>query len=638
MKHLIMGTAGHVDHGKTSLIKALTGVDCDTHKEEKKRGITINLGFSNLELSEKESIGIVDVPGHADFVHTMVGGASGIDFVMLVISADSGVMPQTIEHLNIMKVLGVKRGLIALNKADLLEPELLDITREEISDFVKGTFLEGAPIVPVSAVTGDGISELKASIKHIYDSVEPRDHGEVFRLFIDRIFTVSGFGTVVTGSVISGALSKGDNAYLLPGEKELRVRRLERHGQEVDKVVAGDRASINLVGLERSDFKRGMIISDRVLNSTNMLDAHLTLFDDSKEFELWNQVEFHLGTYEAQARIHLINKDKLKPGEDALIQIKLSRPLVASIDDNFVIRSTSSDKTLGGGRIIDAQPLHHRRRTKKLIDSMTRIASGELADLIGIQLAKSMDALSSKELASILNVSGDEIEKVMISGIGEKVLVFGSEDNHVAVQKSLVEHVQSRIITSIAGYHKRSSFDEKGMTIEELMSNLSIEKDSSFYVVLENLLNELVNSEKIKKVQNTWASSEHKVDISPQMKKDISFIENYLKNSGMQVPLMSELVPACKRQRIDEKQINKILHYLVRSNKAYKIEEHYMHAVIVDGCRQKLVEHLKKESDGVTVAKFRDLVSGNRKICLLLIGQYDEEGTTVRDGNVRRLA
>jgi selenocysteine-specific elongation factor len=327
MKHLIMGTAGHVDHGKTSLVKALTRIDCDTHVEEKKRGITIHLGFAHLDLGDGETLGIVDVPGHKDFIHTMVGGASGIDFVLLVIAADSGIMPQTREHLNIMRILGIKRGIIVLTKADLVDTELLAMVREEVRELVAGTFLENAPMVDVSAKTGAGLEALQDAIRTLVQQSEAKPEAGVFRLFVDRIFTVSGFGTVVTGSVLSGKVRTGDTLYLLPGKEDgYRVRRLERHGAEVSEIVAWDRSSINLVGLEKADFRRGMLLSDRLLRASTMIDARLEIYEPEVALGHWSQVIFHVGTHEQQARLHLLDKDKLKAGETALVQIHLREP------------------------------------------------------------------------------------------------------------------------------------------------------------------------------------------------------------------------------------------------------------------------------------------------------------------------
>jgi selenocysteine-specific elongation factor len=379
MKHLIIGTAGHIDHGKTSLIRMLTGIDCDTHKEEKQRGITINLGFSYLNLPEGESVGIIDVPGHKDFINTMIGGACGIDLVMLVIAADSGIMPQTVEHMNIISALGIKKAVIALTKSDLVDEELIEMAEFEITDFLSKTPLKDAPIVRVSAVTGIGKEELIRTIGDAISGIEERETGKLFRMYIDRIFSVKGFGSVVTGSVMSGSLSSGQDVFLLPvSNQKLRVRSIERHGITVERVIAGDRAAINLIGLKREDFERGMILCDKPVESTQMIDAWVQLFDKDISLPIWSNIIFISGTFECQARMHLLNKDKVKGNEDAIAQIHLTKPAVLMSKDKFIIRNSSEDKTLGGGYIIETFTLHHRRRTARLTDELTTVSTGIL--------------------------------------------------------------------------------------------------------------------------------------------------------------------------------------------------------------------------------------------------------------------
>jgi len=490
MKHLIMGTAGHIDHGKTALIKALTDIDCDTHKEEKKRGITINLGFAHLDLTSGDSIGIVDVPGHRDFVHTMVGGATGIDFVLLVIAADSGVMPQTREHLQIMSILGIKQGIIALTKIDLIEDkELLEITKTEIRELVRGTFLEHSPIVEVSAKTNSGLDTLKEKINELFPMVEERSSEGFFRMFIDRFFTISGFGTVVTGSVMSGHLKIKDKAYLLPGKKkELIVRRLERHGKEVSEIKAGDRASINLAGMSKEDFKRGMIVSNKILKATDLLDAKFELFEKNIEFGIWIQVIFHTGTYENQARIHLIDKNKLRAGETAMIQIHLQTPCVLRHGDRFVIRNSSSDITLGGGTVIDANPLRHRRRPEKLIRKMTSIARGHLSELIISEVKKFHQAIKSKEIAFNLNTSKDEIEKNIIKKLPKDIVKYDGKDGMILISTESRENIRKGIFAAIKEFKKQNPYINKGASLSDIRASLKIEIGSAAEEVLKELM------------------------------------------------------------------------------------------------------------------------------------------------------
>lgn len=639
MKHLIMGTAGHIDHGKTALIKALTNIDCDTHKEEKKRGITINLGFAHLDLPTGESVGIIDVPGHKDFVHTMVGGASGIDFVLMVIAADSGVMLQTREHLQIMKILGVKHGLIALTKIDLIdEPELLELSKADIREFITGTFLENSPIVEVSAKTGKGLEELKEGISAATDNIEEKSPQGVFRMFIDRIFSIAGFGTVVTGSVLSGLLNVKESVYLLPGgKKELTVRRLERHGKEVPEVKAGDRASLNLVGLDKTDFKKGKIISDKMLKETVMLDARLELFETSPRFGIWSQVIFHTGTYENQAKIHLIDKNKMSAGQSGLVQIHLPEPCVLRHGDRFVIRSSSSEVTLGGGEVIDVAPLHHRRRPEKLIKKMTSIARGKLPELISSEVKKFFKAVTSEEVAFSLNISPQEVEEGIEKKLSKDIVKYKVKDKIFLISKDRLQHIRQGIIHAVKEFRKQNPLINRGAALNEIRGSLRIDKGSAGEEVLKKVLEEYRQKGKLQENDKTWMPGDGAGAIDEKMKAHLNFFSNYLKSFKMKTPLLDELKIQGGKRNLTERELKQILYNLTLKGEVYRIKDDYIHADIVDGCREKLVKELSCREGGITVAGFRDLVGGNRKICLLLLAQYDAEMVTRRDGDFRYL-
>jgi len=638
VKHLIMGTAGHVDHGKTALIKALTGIDCDTHKEEKKRGITINLGFAYMELIPGQSIGIVDVPGHRDFVHTMVGGASGIDFVLMVIAADSGVMPQTREHLRIMDILGIKHGLIALTKFDLIDdPDLLELSMEDIREFVKGTFLENAPILPVSAKTKQGLETLKENIAHITGHVKEKPGDGIFRMFIDRVFSVSGFGTVVTGSVISGCLKVKDKAYLLPGKaKELQVRRLERHGKEVDSVKAGDRASVNLVGLEKTDARKGMIIADRILNETLILDARLEFFENESKagLGLWSRVIFHAGTFETQARVHLIDKNKLAPGESALVQVHLQEPCVLGYGDRFVLRNSSGDTTLGGGMVIDAAPLFHRRRPEKLINKMITAAEGKLPELIAAEVRKSIGPVSAGDIAFRLNVSVPEIEARIGKKLPQDILKYEGKSGVYLFTRDGQEKMSRGIMDAVTAFREQNPLVERGAAFNEIKGRLHIDK-SGGEEVLKQILEKLTRNGTLIQKDQTWMIAGHGGTNTRGMESHTAFFSGYLKSCNMKTPLMSEMKIEAEKRNLSEKELKQVLHNLTSGGHVYRIKDEYIHAEIVDNCREKLISAFSGRGEGFTVAEFRDLVGGNRKICLLLLAQYDAELLTKRTGDLR---
>ena len=637
MKHLIMGTAGHVDHGKTALVKALTGIECDTHQEEKKRGMTINLGFAHMDLPSGDSVGIVDVPGHRDFVHTMVGGASGIDFALLVIAADDGVMPQTREHLQIMDVLELRAGLVAVTKTDIVEPDIAGLAQEEARELVDGTFLEGCPILPVSATKGDGIEALKGAIAETAAGLSGRPMSEIFRLFVDRIFTASGFGTVVTGSVVGGSIRSGDTAYLLPGGRQLRVRRLERHGKEVDEVRVGDRASMNLAGLDRDDFSRGMIICDRLMGATTMLDAKLRLFTQARNLDLWSQVMFHLGTYEQQARAHLIDRDRLVGGETALVQMHLDSPCNVQYGDRFVIRSTSNDLTLGGGEVIDPFPLHHRRRRDALVKTMARIAKGGAPELVAAEARKRFRPVCHREIADVLNMAETEARDICSGPLPDDVVRYVADDGVYLVIAQEDERLRKGAVGNIGAYHRSHPLEKRGRAVKELMGSLGLPDEPDCQAALELILGSLENEGALKRVAHTWALADHNAEIAPDTQVKIDYVAGFLAESGMKTPLMSELEPAARKRGIGEAQLTEILQYMVRDGIAYLAEGNYLHASVVDGCREKLLHGLASSGKGMTVAQFRDLVGGNRKLCLLLFSVYDSEGVTRREGDVRVL-
>ncbi len=638
MKHLIMGTAGHVDHGKTALVRALTGFDCDTHPEEKRRGITIHLGFTHLDLDDGTSVGIVDVPGHADFIHTMVGGASGMDFVMLVVAADEGIMPQTREHLHIMELLGLKRGMIVLNKADLADEELLELLGEDLREFVAGTFLEGAPVLPVSATTGAGIPELKLAIAELCARVEEKPADGPFRMYVDRIFSKAGYGTIVTGSVSSGKLTREGRAYLLPGGAELRVRRLERHGAEVEAIQAGDRASMNLMGLDKAAFQRGMLISDRPLKESTLVDAAIELFDPRAVLGTWSQVIFHAGTLECAASIHLIDRDRHRSGERALVQARLSRPGVFMRGDRFILRASSSDRTLGGGEIIDPYPLHHVRRPEQLVKAMERIAGGRLADLVSVEAKKAYRSLTLGELAEILNRPREEIAACIAGGGMKDVEVFDTGSETLVMHRDRLDKLEKDALRSVYLFRRRNPLVEQGASLDEIRSGAKVDKDSSDELILEQILRDLLAKGKIKEKGRTYVLHGEISEVSDKTKEKIAFVERYLASTGLQVPLMSELKQRASSFGIGESELKQILYHLQTKGAILKSEDSFLHKSTVDRARERLVAALSPSRKGMTVAEFRDLIGGNRKICLQLFALFDAEGLTRREGDCRFLA
>ena len=637
MSSYILGTAGHIDHGKTELIKALTGIDCDTHPEEKRRGITINLGFSHLNLSDGTSIGIIDVPGHQDFVNTMVAGAHGIDILMLVVAADSGIMPQTVEHFQIAQTLGIEHGFVVLTKIDLVDEESIAMIENEIQDFIKNTFLDGCKILRVSAVTGEGIEQIKNHLVKLMGHIQKKSISKIFRMYIDRIFSVAGFGTVVTGSVLGGRIRKSDKLYLLPSNKELRIRRMERHGNEVEQINSGNRVSINLIGLNKDEFHKGMVLSDKIIEPTTILDAKLRLYPNVKKIGVWSDVIFLAGTFRNQVRMHLLDTNKAEAGADVIVQFHLTEPYVIFRKDRFIIRSTSGLQTLGGGEVIDPYPLHHRRRTEKIVNQLKIIADGDFYEYIFYEVRKRKIPLSLCDFSNELNFNREDYDDSLISSLPEDISIVKSDDDTYLILKAEKEKIKASVLKNISNFHKRNPFIEKGRTFDELISIVDKTSNKLWKDVLKSILSELLSNKKLKKVNNTWANINHSVKLGEDEEEQVRFVENYFKESEMRTPLMSELILAAKQKGIDEKKTNQILSMLVDKNSLYRVEDNYLHSSIVDACREKLLNFLTENAGGITVAGFRDLVGGNRKICLLMLNLFDTEGITYREGDLRKI-
>src|SRR3989339_367369 len=546
MKHVIIGTAGHIDHGKTSLIKLLTGIDCDTHKEEKERGITINLGFSHIELPSGESCGIIDVPGHKDFITTMVGGACGIDLVLLVIAADSGMMPQTIEHLNIITALGIKNGVVALTKIDLVDEELAEMAMLEISEYLEKTSLKNIPVVGVSAHTGKGKDELIAALENAILLLDEKEKGNLFRIYIDRIFSVKGMGSVVTGSVLSGGISLGNDVYLLPGDKQKnRIRSIERHGKPVDAVVRGDRAAINLIGLKNEDFKRGMLLCEKQLETTILADAFISLFNNAPALELWSNIIIISGTFECQARMHLLNKEVVQPAEDALVQLHLSQPAILLNRDKFILRNTSGDITLGGGYIIDAAPLHHRKRTEKLIETLANLSVNILSDNninenINLLLNREFRPFFIDELAEKLSLKKDEL-KTNIQNNSCQFFHYENNDNDILIATKFDEAFTIKILKILQLHHKQNAIFAEGLESGEIISKLDLSKVKSGKMYLELLLQKMYANKQIDKCKKTWIKWGHTPQIDSKFENEIQWIENEILNYKEGKPIQSEI-------------------------------------------------------------------------------------------------
>jgi len=628
-----MGTAGHVDHGKTSLIKALTNIDCDTHKEEKKRGITINLGFSHLDLPSGTSIGIIDVPGHKDFINTMVGGASGIDFVLFTIAADSGIMPQTIEHFNIIKTLNVKKIIFALTKIDLVDDELSDLAKLEILELIENTQYSDSPIIGVSSVTKTGLDTLVETIGKLIPDIEEKNDNGIFRLYPDRIFSVTGIGSIVTGSVLSGKISVGNELLLLPDEKKLKVKSIQRHGKSIDTAFAGDRAAINVSGIKPTDFERGMLLSNKPIETTQMIDAVIMSFENSPKLGLWSTMLFHSGTFESQVKIHLLNKDSLKSGDEAIVQIHLEKNATLLNLDKFIIQNTSGDKTIGGGIIIDYKPLHHRKRNDKLINNLTLLTESiknenNSIELIIIELKKEGKPLSIKTLSEKINKTTEEIIEISEKS---KDIIFYDGNTQIIVSSEIETKFTNTILSEIEEFHKQNYIFDEGVTSSFLFGKFNISKDKTTKTYIEQLLSELINKHLIKLVNKTYALINHKAKINDKTQEEINWLEKVFINYELMKPVMADVEKNAKEENISKSKLNTYLRYLVSKGIIIPFQRDFVHKSIINKVIEQTKVELTNKPEGINLSEFRQVTSCTKKIILVLVGiMVDKKIITTR--------
>lgn len=636
MKHIILGTAGHVDHGKTSLIKAMTNVDCDTHKAEKERGITINLGFTHLNLPSGSALGIVDVPGHKDFIKTMVAGAYGIDLAMLVVAADSGIMPQTIEHIRIIELLGVKNVIVALNKADLVDEEMLELAELDVAEMLEQTSLKEAPIIAVSSLTGSGLQELIKTIDEILPRISERKASDRFRMYIDRIFNVKGIGFVVTGSVLEGEISVGKDLFLLPGKtKKVKIRGLQRHGSDIDKVVSGDRAALNLTGLKFEDFKRGMVLSNTELVPTERIDATCTLFESQARLELWSNGILYSGTFESAVRVHLLHKDQLYGNETAIVQIHLEQPAVLVDGDKFILRNSSNTKTFGGGTIIDAHPLHHKRRTNKLIEDLQDLVealqqSDQLIHRIRIETKKINRPVEVDTIASLLEVPEEMVIKECKETENSGIVVFDLFEPVILLPDARHREYRLFILDEIAQWHKRNPILEEGLEPGDFYGKLGFQNLETGKKYIEQVLKDLFEEGQIRKVGTTWARADHRANLDDKTNAQLNWLAETILNLGLEKPNPSDISQLAHDKNINKDKLKMMLKYLGNKGTLMFYEGDYIHREIVDSCRRKLLQKIAAKPDGINEKEFRELVGGTRKLVQLLLGIFTSEGTVVK--------
>jgi len=633
MKQIILGTAGHIDHGKTTLIKTLTGVDLDRLKEEKERGITIQLGFTSLSLPSGQRLGIVDVPGHEKFVRNMVAGVGGIDIVLFTIAADEGIMPQTREHLDICQLLKIKRGVIAVTKTDLVDEELLQMVEDEIKEFTQGSFLENAPLISLSSVTGHGVSSLLTALDTIVQEVEERTSKGIFKLPIDRIFSMKGFGTVVTGTLISGTISIGDSVEILPEKKEAKIRGIQVYNQQVKKASAGLRTAINLQGVDKDSLERGsVLVPPKTLKSTSRIDVKLEHVPSSpKSLKNRSRIRFHSGTSEVLAQLILLDQEELPPGGSSLAQLKLEKPTVVLPRDRFVIRSYSPIFTIGGGEILDAHPRKHKRLASETIAQLNAIQEGSEKE--NIHLFVSDSGWAGLDLSQLLPRIGNEpsqLSLLLSELIKEKKLILIDKETQKVIASRKYEELKSLLLEEMRKYHERFPL-KKGMLKEELKSKLPQFIDPRLF---NYLLTDLLNSSLITIEKEKLWLHEHKPLLKDAQRELKDKIEKIYRKGGLTPPSLKELV---EQLSSNEKETRSILDLLTSDGIVVKVKENlWFHREALDTLKQNLIAFLKRNGE-ITTSQFKDLTQASRKYTIPLMEYFDQSKITIRVGEKRIL-
>jgi selenocysteine-specific elongation factor len=624
MRNIIVGTAGHVDHGKTTLIRALTGIDTDRLKEEKERGMTIDLGFASLRLPNGESAGIVDVPGHERFIKNMLAGAGGVDVALLVVAADESVMPQTVEHLEILQLLEVKRGIVALTKADMVEPDWLDAVRDDVHAALEKTFLADSPIIPVSSTTGTGLAVLLSALQAACDEVVVRDASGPFRMPIDRVFTLTGFGTVVTGTLVSGTVHLGDAAEIVPSGLRSRIRQLQVHGRKVESCSAGTRVAMNLVGLEVADVARGDVCATPgTVRASGVMDIHVSLLPNAaKPLKNRARIRLYLGTAELIGRITVLDREEIGPGEDAFVQFRSESPVGVMRGDRFVVRSYSPMLTIGGGRVVEPCARRHRRFDSELISALEAGSRGTPEELVEQAVRASLGGASSADVCKSVGLEdcGRSIELLKENG---RILEL---ENGRLIHASAVMELESGIRDTLARFHDANRL-KPGMSKEELRRTIGKALDARTFT---ELLSRLAKGDEIEATEAIVRLKNRAPAFTPEEQAAVDRLLSGLDAAGINVPPASELLDGVSPAKGKE-----ILELLLHRGEIVKVAENlYFHARSLRSAEDAVRRHLD-EHGKITVAEFRDLTQSSRKYALPILEYLDAKKVTRRVGDER---
>ena len=629
MKNIIVGTAGHIDHGKTTLIKALTGRNTDRWEEEQRRGITIDLGFTYFDLKNGDRVGIIDVPGHEKFINNMVAGVVGMDLVLLVVAADEGIMPQTREHMDILGLLGIKKSILVINKCDLVDEEWLELVEEEIQEELEGTFLEGAPVVKVSAATGQGLDELTDTIQQLMsDEVVAKDTQTIPRLPIDRAFTLSGFGTIITGTLISGTITREDVLEMYPIGKECKIRNIQVHGQNQDKCYAGQRVAINLSNVKKKEIRRGCVLAPKnSMKNTDLLDVKLKVLEDSMRI-LTNHERLHLytGTSEILCRAVLLDKEQIGPGEEGLVQLRLEEEIAVKRGDRFVVRFYSPMETIGGGIVLEPNPVRKKRFDALAIEELKKKESGSLGDVMELQIKEHGDTMITlAELAKVMAHSVDELkeylEELEESGT---IFVFPMKKDTYLWHRDSEFAVRQKIEETLQKYHSEHPY-RYGMKKAEIHNTfLKKIKPNIFDAYIERMTGENVYGRR----EEYLSLPGYEVPKDAMYLQTEKLIEDTFEKAGYDFVRFSEI----DFGKIPRQTAEDVVLMMIDEGKVLRInEEMFTMKHLMDEAKEKIQNHLKEENL-ITIAQVRDMFSTSRKSAKPILEYMDSIKVTKKTG------
>lgn len=629
MKNIIVGTAGHIDHGKTTLIKALTGRNTDRWEEEQRRGITIDLGFTYFDLKNGDRVGIIDVPGHEKFINNMVAGVVGMDLVLLVVAADEGIMPQTREHMDILGLLGIKKSILVINKCDLVDEEWLELVEEEIQEELEGTFLEGAPVVKVSAATGQGLDELTDTIRQLMsDEVVAKDTQTIPRLPIDRAFTLSGFGTIITGTLISGTITREDVLEMYPIGKECKIRNIQVHGQNQDKCYAGQRVAINLSNVKKKEIRRGCVLAPKnSMKNTDLLDVKLKVLEDSMRI-LTNHERLHLytGTSEILCRAVLLDKEQIGPGEEGLVQLRLEEEIAVKRGDRFVVRFYSPMETIGGGIVLEPNPVRKKRFDAQAIEELKKKESGSLGDVMELQIKEHGDTMITlAELAKVMAHSVDEL-KEYLDELEESgtIFVFPMKKDTYLWHRDSEFAVRQKIEETLQKYHSEHPY-RYGMKKAEIHNTfLKKIKPNIFDAYIERMTGENVYGRR----EEYLSLPGYEVPKDAMYLQTEKLIEDTFEKAGYDFVRFSEI----DFGKIPRQTAEDVVLMMIDEGKVLRInEEMFTMKHLMDEAKEKIQNHLKEENL-ITIAQVRDMFSTSRKSAKPILEYMDSIKVTKKTG------